>query len=708
MNHTQHNGIISFIWGIADDVLRDVFVRGKYRDVILPMTVLRRLDALLETSKHRVLETAKWLDENNIDDKGSLCSPTSGSGYPFYNTSQWTMKSLLQITETNELERCFIEYLNGFSDNVRDIIDKFRLRDQIKTLREAQALYILLQRFTDGRINLSPQPVKSPRGETIHEGLDNRGMGYVFEELLRRFNEENNEEAGEHFTPRDIIELMTHLVFDPIADKLADKAPYRIYDDACGSGGMLTIAREKLEAIGAQSGRSFNIELFGQEVNPETFAICQSDMMISGQNPDGISYGSTLGSDGHAGKTFDWMMANPPYGKSWKKDQELITDTRSKEVLDARFSQTLPDGTRLRLVPASSDGQLLFTVNMLTKMKTQTPLGSRIAVVHNGSALFTGDAGSGESNIRRWMIENDWLEAIVALPLRMFYNTGIATYIWVFCNKKEARRKGRVQLIDATKQHGKLRKNLGEKSHVLNAADIAAIVQTHGSFEESTTSKLFDNADFGYRKVCIERPLRLKCDLTRCHDDEAFNRVLEELRQNFGDVCCDYTQIKLFAERSLQTKWRAKDWAQFRALCCERDENAEPVYSRPGYFQLEKVGVLIDSDDPKVIEGEIEADPQLRDWENIPLTEDVQSYFAREVLPHVGDAWMDESKTQIGYEISFTRYFYQPKTLRPLSEITREILQLENQTEGLLQRLARELTEPQAGARGLCKSLNAI
>lgn len=671
MNHSQHNQIISFIWGIADDVLRDVFVRGKYRDVILPMTVLRRLDVLLEPTKERVLKTRKFLEEHDIRDSSALKSEESGSGLPFYNTSEWTLKGLLQITNQEELRRCFENYLNGFSPEVRDIIDKFKLRDQLKTLVEADALHLLISRFTDGRINLSPEPVLSPYGAVIHPGLDNRAMGYIFEELLRRFNEENNEEAGEHFTPRDIIELMTHLVFDPVADSLADQAPYRLYDDACGSGGMLTIGREKLESIGAARGKSFHIELYGQEVNPETFAICQSDMLISGQSPENIFYGSTLARDGHIGKTFDFMLANPPYGKSWKKDQGTIIDSRSKEVLDPRFSQTLENGERLRLVPAASDGQLLFTVNMLTKMKTETPLGSRVAVVHNGSALFTGDAGSGESNIRRWILENDWLEAIIGLPLRMFYNTGIATYIWVLSNKKEEHRRGKVQLIDASNWHSKLRKNLGQKGHTFSEDDIARILKAHADFEETDESKIFDNADFGYRKICIERPLRLRADLTQRSGDAQFDAAIEQLQQKLGDAENDYNRVR-DAAKALCLKWSVKQWREFQELCCRRDESAAIVRNA---------------------KGEPEADATLRDWESVPLKEEVQKYFEREVLPHAGDAWIDESKTQIGYEISFTKYFYTYTPLRPLEEIAADIRALEAETEGLLQRVVDEVAQ---------------
>ncbi len=694
MNHSQHNSIVSFIWSIADDVLRDVFVRGKYRDVILPMTVLRRLDALLETSKDQVLQTNQFLEEQGIDDKLALTSREHGSGLPFYNISPYTLRRLLD--QPTHIEANFRAYLDGYSDNVRDIIEKFRLRDQIKTLIEADALYYLVQKFTDvSKINLSPLPTLTQHGATILPGLDNRGMGYVFEELLRRFNEDNNEEAGEHFTPRDIIELMVHLTFDPVYDAMPDNAPVYIYDDACGSGGMLTLSKEFLETRNEKSGKNFQISLFGQEVNPETYAICQSDMLISGQNAGGISYGSTLSRDGHAGKTFDFMLANPPYGKSWAKDQETISDKKSKTVHDARFAQVSPrTGEILRLIPASSDGQLLFTVNMLGKM-AQTDLGSRIAVVHNGSALFTGDAGSGESNIRRWMLENDWLEAIIGLPLRMFYNTGIATYIWVFSNRKAAHRKNRVQLIDAGKTFHKLRKNLGQKGHFFDQSDIQSLIETYLGASESTSSKMFDNDDFLFRKICVERPLRLRVELSKRAQNPHFDAILEELEERFGsEPIFDYSDFKARCERELKLKWKAKEWTLFRATCCERDERAAPVALPVGTRLAAPLDGFTKNETPSPREtAKFEADPQGRDWEQVPFKVAIDDYFEREVRPHVPDAWVDESQTKIGAEISFTKYFYQYQALRPLAQITREILELEGQSEGVLHRLAEELSQ---------------
>lgn len=682
MNHSQHNQIVGFIWGIADDVLRDVFVRGKYRDLILPMTVLRRLDALLEPTHDAVGREKQFLDENGIFDDKALCDV---SGYPFYNTSPFTLKTLLD--EPSQLRANFEAYLAAFSPNVREIIEKFSIHSYLHKLAESNRLYPLIQRFCEPRMNLSPQPVLNAYGAVVQPALSNRGMGYVFEELLRKFNEENNEEAGEHFTPRDIIHLMTRLVFDPVKAQMPSST-YTIYDDACGSGGMLTEADGFLQEIAEKSGKHFVTRLFGQEVNAETFAICQSDMLILGQDPQHIRHGSTLARDEHRGLTFDFMMANPPYGKSWKTEQEAISDAKTKEVMDKRFegrvppSSHAPNGELLRLIPASSDGQLLFQVNMLSKMKTDSLLGSRIAIVHNGSALFTGDAGSGESNIRRWILENDWLEAIIGLPLKMFYNTGIATYIWVLSSKKAAHRRGKVQLIDASNWHGKLRKNLGQKSHVFGSDDMARILETFVGFQESEQSKIFDTSDFGYRKIVVERPLRL-ASVWDAERVESWNQAQPQWAQiarwggeRWGEETqLDWNRTLLELQQAARSHgWKLKgtDWKLLRAHFAQRDENAAPVSDGKSGF---------------------EADAGLRDTENVPLKEEVSKYFEREVLPHAADAWIDESKTQIGYEISFTKYFYRYTPLRSLEEITRDILQLERETEGLLHRIVDDVVD---------------
>ena len=447
MDQAQLNWITSFIWNIADDVLRDVFVRGKYRDVILPMTVLRRLDAVLEPTKAAVLEMKAALDKEKITNQDDALR--SASGHAFYNTSPFLLRDLKSRKTQQTLKDDFIDYLDGFSPNVQDIIKNFEFRNQIGKLVESDGLGQLIEKFLDKDINLSPRPV----GEL--PGLDNHSMGTVFEDLVRMFNEDNNEEAGQHWTPRDAVQLMASLMFLPVADKI-ESGTYLLYDCACGTGGMLTVAEETLQKIATAHGKQVATHLYGQEINAETYAICKADLLLKGDGDaaDNIVGGpafSTLSNDQFRSRTFDFMLANPPYGKSWKSDLARMSGEGSKkDVKDPRFLIEHAGDSEYSLITRSSDGQMLFLANMLSKMKHDTPLGSRIAEVHNGSSLFTGDAGQGESNIRRWVIENDWLEAIVALPLNMFYNTGIATYVWVLTNRKTGPRKGKVQLIDAT------------------------------------------------------------------------------------------------------------------------------------------------------------------------------------------------------------------------------------------------------------------
>lgn len=521
MNTTVHNKLVSFIWSIADDCLRDVYVRGKYRDVILPMVVLRRLDVLLEPTKDKVLEEITFQKDvagfTEFDIKGLI----DASGYVFYNTSKWTLKQL-KDTATNSqqiLEENFQEYLNGFSENVKEIIDKFKLRAQIRHMANKDVLLSVLEKFTSPDINLTPFEALDSDGRKLPP-LSNLGMGYVFEELIRKFNEENNEEAGEHFTPREVIDLMTHIVFEPVKDKLP--SIIKIYDPACGSGGMLTESQNFIKnEEGSIRAINSDVYLYGKEINDETYAICKSDMMIKGNNPEHIRNGSTLSSDEFAGQRFDFMLSNPPYGKSWASEIKYIKD--GKEVIDPRFTVELTDlwkvSSEVDATPRSSDGQLLILMEMVSKM---SPEGSRIASVHNGSSLFTGDAGGGESNIRRHIIENDLLECIVQMPNNLFYNTGITTYVWILSNKKAEHRKGKVQLIDAGQLYRKLRKNLGNKNCEFAPEHIQEILQTYITLkaidrqdrESGIASKVFDNSDFGYNKVTIERPKRLKAQFT--------------------------------------------------------------------------------------------------------------------------------------------------------------------------------------------------
>ncbi len=562
MNQAVHNKSISFIWSIADDCLRDVYVRGKYRDVILPMVVLRRLDALLEPTKAAVLEElvfqrdeakfTEW-DENGL---------RQASGYVFYNTSEWTLQRLKDTASNNQniLQANFEDYLNGFSKNVKEIVDKFKLKSQVRHMASKDVLLNVLEKFTSPYINLTPFEKNDPDGRKLPP-LTNLGMGYVFEELIRKFNEDNNEEAGEHFTPREVIDLMTHIIFEPIKDKLPPVIT--IYDPACGSGGMLTESQNFIKDEEGEIRAKGDVYLYGKEINDETYAICKSDMMIKGNNPENIRVGSTLSTDEFAGTTFDYMLSNPPYGKSWASEQKFIKD--GKEIIDPRFQIKLKNYWGVEedadATPRSSDGQLLFLMEMVNKMKplTQSPLGSRIASVHNGSSLFTGDAGGGESNIRRYIIENDWLDAIVQMPNNLFYNTGITTYIWILTNNKAAKRKGKVQLIDAGLMFRKLRKNLGNKNCEFAPEHIREIVNVYEQMqavertinsetndEQGLASKLFDNSDFGYYKVTIERPKRLKAQfsterIAELRFDKSLREPMTWAYETFGEKV--YTEI---------------------------------------------------------------------------------------------------------------------------------------------------------------------
>jgi type I restriction enzyme M protein len=525
MNTAVHNKLVSFIWSIADDCLRDVYVRGKYRDVILPMVVLRRLDALLEPTKAAVMEEfAFQRDEVGLTDFGENAALQEASGFVFYNISEWTLQRLYDTATNSQqiLQANFEDYLNGFSLNVKEIIDKFKLKAQVKHMADKDVLLNVLEKFTSPNINLTPFEKLDSDGRKLPP-LTNLGMGYVFEELIRKFNEENNEEAGEHFTPREVIELMTHLIFEPVRDKLPPIMT--IYDPACGSGGMLTESQNFIKDEEGEIRARGDVYLYGKEINDETYAICKSDMMIKGNNPENIKVGSTLATDEFAGTKFDFMLSNPPYGKSWASELKYIKD--GKDIIDPRFKVQLKDywgkTEEADATPRSSDGQLLFLMEMVDKIKplNQSAGGSRIASVHNGSSLFTGDAGGGESNIRRYVIENDWLEAIIQMPNNLFYNTGITTYVWLLSNRKPAHRKGKVQLIDASQLYRKLRKNLGAKNCEFAPEHIAEIVRTYKDMSEivrdgesGIASRIFQASDFGYYKVTIERPKRLKAQFT--------------------------------------------------------------------------------------------------------------------------------------------------------------------------------------------------
>ena len=762
MNEVTHNKIVSFIWGIADDVLRDLFKRGKYPDVILPMCVIRRMDAVLEPTKQAVLDIKKLLDDAGItEQRAALCE---ASGQAFYNTSQFTLRDLKSRGSQQHLLADFEDYLNGYSPNVQDILENFKFRNQLSTLSKADALGTLINKFLDPEIDLTPA------------GIDNHAMGTVFEELVRKFNEENNEEAGEHWTPRDAVRLMANLVFLPIEDKLKS-GTYLLCDCTCGTGGMLTVAEETVLSIAAKHQQDIQCLLYGQEINPETYAICKADMLLKGEgeNADHIVGGaewSTLSHDAFPSRVFDFMLSNPPYGKSWKKDLEAMGGKEG--MRDPRF-RVMHQGEELSLVTRSSDGQLLFLANLASKMNQSSALGSRIAEVHNGSSLFTGDAGQGESNIRRWLIENDWVEAIVALPLNLFYNTGIATYIWVLTNRKPAHREGFLQLIDATQWFKPLRKNLGKKNCELSQEDIDRILNTFLEFEERPESRIFPNEEFGYWKVTVERPLRLHSQLTikaieslrfASGDEEIRSALYEELGD---DLFTSFSIIAPALERRL-AEWGSdeeesddeesgskkglpekkkkklldpKTWERdgrlvesayaLRTILGEqlfedhnifrqnvtaalmqgsiklpaadlnkivkavswRVETAPPVIAKmhkPGMAVAEPVyGFYQTTCKSKEVVVEYEPDPDLRDTEQVPLLEEggIEAFIRREVLPYTPDAWIKESATKIGYEVSFTRHLYKPQPLRTLEEITADIFAIEQEAEGLLDGLLK-------------------
>lgn len=725
MNHKVHDKIVSFIWSIADDVLRDVFVRGKYRDIILPFIVLRRLDSLLVPTKKKVLEAASFIKKKKIDDFSALIAVTK---YPFWNTSKFTFESLLN--DADNIDSNLEDYLDGYSPSVQEIISKFKLRNQLETIKEAEITYLLLEKFASKEINLSSVDTVSSKGKKL-PALTNLGMGYVFEELIRKFNEENNEEAGEHFTPREIIKLMTHILFSPIKDQIK-KGTYLIYDPACGTGGMLTEAEHYAQEITKRKG---GFSLYGQEVSPETYAICTSDMLINGEKPENIAYGSTLSKDGFATLNFDFMLSNPPYGKTWKSDESFIVDNRTKKgkekIKDSRFVVGLP---------TISDGQLLFLLNMISKMKHNTKLGSRIATVHNGSALFTGDAGGGESEIRKYIIESDWLDCIIALPKNIFYNTGIPTYIWILSNRKAEHRKGKVQLINAIDMYVKLRKNLGDKNCELTPEHIKQITKLYIDFKETEMSKIYSNEYFGYNKITVERPLRLSAQFrdeaieTLRFDNVIRDEMLWVYKQYGKDVYTNMEEIKPQIEKYLSKNEiklnnvnRKKLFSQaFWTTRLSLLNNAKKLQKKIGGAQfddfnkfkelfiktIKDLKLQLDSKGQKVILNAVsfkneaaecvikkkekdgtliyEVDADLRDTENVPLDEDIQTYFEREVLEHIPDARIDHSKTVKGYEISFTRYFYNYEPSQSLEEITAEILQLEKETDGILKEIVKD------------------
>lgn len=742
--------IVSFIWGIADDCLRDVFVRGQYRDVILPMVVLRRFDALLEPTKEEVeqeIQTQRAIGLSEEDfDEGTLCDITKLN---FYNTSRWTLNRIKsQATDDNSiLYNNFVEYLNGYSENVKDVLHNFDYYSKAKRLADNDRLLAVIEKITDPHINLTDREVFDPEGLKLPP-LSNIAMGTIFEELLRKFNEENNEETGAHFTPRDAIALLARLVFEPVKDNLPKTIT--LYDPAEGSGGMLTEGRAYLMSLGVSSSA---IQLYGTEINPETYAICKADLIIKGVNPEGMHLGNTITDNYFADKTFGYCITNPPYGKSWKVDKEKIYHDGA--LLDRRFELPIKnykgETELLDCTPRTSDGQMLFLVEEVNKMKPLRfqPQGSRIASVHNGSALFTGDAGSGESNIRRYLIENDLVDAIIQLPNNIFYNTGIATYVWLLTNKKEEARKGHVQLIDASQAFEKLRKNQGSRNCTITPKHAELIVDVYNQFtdreateDNPVVSKVFGNDDFRFYSVTIERPLRLrsqmtaiacdellfdskKYDLSRyiydTYRDECFTGLTEhtvELREYFAEQEMKVTDKQL--EALINTKkWNERQMLVniAKALLHEIGTEVWPDYNlffdkvktaakkvakdldiKVSDGQLKTIARAMSVADPqaepvikrqdkKTGEVEYEPDTNLRDWEKIPVAEDIQAYFDREVRPYVDDAWIDWDSIVIGCEISFNKYFYKPVPLRSLEENERDIIELDKQSQGFIDSL---------------------
>jgi type I restriction enzyme M protein len=604
LNKQNLQPIINFIWTVADDVLINKFLENQYQDVILPMTVLRRLDLALEPTKDKVLKTHNEFKSKIDNLTGLLTSELHGSGLAFYNTSPFTMKKLL--ADPKNIDANFLDYLNGFSENVQDIISKFKFRNQLQTFEETGITFSLIEKFCNPKVELSPEKI-SPMA-----------MGYMFEDLIRRFNEKTNAAAGRHFTPREIIELMTHLVYLPVKDKI-QKGTFLVYDPCAGSGAMLTQSKLFATDPEGEIKSTATFHLYGQENTGEMYATCKSDMLLKNEDPEKIKFGSTLSEYGFdPDLKFNFMLTNPPYGTTWKQDIDNLNvgTGRKVEIKDRRFNLKIKNFKgeleERSLTSRSNDGQLMFMLHMLSKMKDPKDGGSRIASVHNGSALFTGDAGSSESGIRQYILENDLLECIIQLPNDMFYNTGITTYIWLLTNVKEERRKGKVQLINASSEefYQKMRKSLGSKRVELTAEHIQKIQNLYFGFEENEYSKIFDNEDFGFYQITVHQP--------------------------------------------------------------ERDE---------------KGNILTDS------KGKPKSDSSLKDTENVPMRKGVlqnaliSEYFKREVLPFAPDAWYDKAKMKVGYDIPITKYFYKYEPLRNLEEISKEIVLLEQETEGLLKEI---------------------
>jgi len=685
---------VNFIWSIAD-LLRGDYKQAEFQDVILPLTVLKRLDAVLEPTKEKVLKKNKELKERGIENKDLILQ--KASGYPFNNISKFTFQNLLQ--DPDNIAKNLRAYINGFSQNMYNILENFEFANEIKKLDEANLLYLIIQRFNE--IDLHPDVVSN------HE------MGTLFEELIRRFSEQSNETAGEHFTPREVIALMVRLLIAGNGGLKQKNIIRTVYDPACGTGGMLTTAKD--EILGYVNPTA-QVYLFGQELNPKTFAIAKSDVLIKGEEADNIKKGNSFSDDQLAGKTFDFMLSNPPFGVEWKKVEAPIREEAEELGSEGRFGAGLP---------RISDGSLLFLQHMISKMKPLGEGGSRIAIVFNGSPLFTGDAGSGESEIRKWIIENDWLEAIVGLPDQLFYNTGIYIYFWIVTNKKQKGKKGKVQLIDAREYFGNMRKSLGNKRHYVTEKQIEEIVDIYKSFRESDKSKIFKNDDFGYHKITVERPLQLNFQASSeriglVKEEKAFQKLAESKKSKklVPDPDQGDEHLSAIAQAGLPAAAAAQAGIEEIEKGKEKQEKiikalksiGNKLYKNRDKFEailddtFNKNDIEVEKSLKKAIfkalsehdetadiiygkKGNPEPDPDLRDYENVPLKEDIHEYFEREVKPHLPDAWIDERRTRVGYEISFTKYFYKYRPLRQLEDITEDIKKLEEETRGLMEEI---------------------
>lgn len=680
MKQSTYNALKSFIWGIANDCLVDVYDVGDYRKVILPMLVIRRFDAVLEPTHDAVVAAKKKFvaDGITVDIDPALCGIANQA---FVNKSDFTLRDLKSRTNQQQLRKDFIDYLDGFSKNVQEIINKFHFRDQISRLSEQDRLGLLIEKFVDPSINLSNKPVLNEDGSEKLEALDNHTMGTLFEEVIRMFNEQTNvTDAGRHFTPRDIIELMADLAFIPIQDKI-QSTTYRIYDGACGTGGMLTVGESCIQQLAERRGKKVSINLFGQENFDETYAIACADMLLKGEGTqaNNIFFGSTISNDGFSKEEFDFMLSNPPFGTSWKAELKAWGDIKKDEITDPRFIIDYDGNPEFTLLPDIGDPQMLFLANNISKMKRNTQLGSRIIEVHNGSSLFAGKSGSGTSNLRRYIIENDMLEAIVALPEKMFYNTGIGTYLWILTNKKEASRKGKIQLIDATSMGTELRKNIGEKSVEITPAIRKRILEYYVAYDkaDSRYSKVFANEEFGYFVVNIMRPLRLRVILnpaslneltTRSKDDGLVSVIDEYRKEKQQEIVDDFNafmaDVQVIADKH-SLKMTAKRKKAIQEALTEKCPDALPVLDASGSTVPDK---------------------DLSDTEQVPMSYEggAEQYFEDEIKPYSEDAWLDLDSVGIGYEISILKYFYQPAQLRSMDSIVHDIYEIEKKTDGLI------------------------